>query len=257
MNDIGVPVHPVAAMFPILEGVPFEELVQSIEQLGQVEPLVFDGDVLLDGRNRLLACRELGIEPKRIQFSDLCLNTRPDLWIVAKNIDRRHLTEDQRAAIAAQAEAWQLEQYAAKNKAAAQFQPGNKVNAEGANQHTRTVRPNSDEPSTQRDHSAENARRTAGQIAEKAKVSRYKAEQALKLTKAAKADPKAAAVAEKVRKGEVPLRKAVKAVEPPKPSPVSRKPLRDRVAAKLTKLIESFAEGERHEVRRILAELCT
>jgi hypothetical protein len=68
---------------------------------------------------------------------------------------------------------------ARERKAAAQFKAGNKVNAQGANQHSRTVRPKSDEPFN-RDFKAENSKTTIGKVAAGAGVSRYKAEGKLK-----------------------------------------------------------------------------
>jgi ParB-like chromosome segregation protein Spo0J len=56
-------VHPVASLFPLLEGQEFEELCEDIESVGQKVPIVVHEGMLLDGRNRLRACLKLGIEP--------------------------------------------------------------------------------------------------------------------------------------------------------------------------------------------------
>jgi ParB-like chromosome segregation protein Spo0J len=45
-------VHPVASMFPLLEGEEFEDLVESIRAYGQKIPITVHEGLLLDGRNR-------------------------------------------------------------------------------------------------------------------------------------------------------------------------------------------------------------
>jgi ParB-like chromosome segregation protein Spo0J len=92
-------IHPVAKMFPLLdEGSPErEELELSIEKNGLLEPLVVDGDVLLDGRNRLSVCCYLGIEPRFVEWKTLKdRGSDQASFIIAKNLSRRHLTPDQR-----------------------------------------------------------------------------------------------------------------------------------------------------------------
>ena len=89
-------VHPVASMFPLLESEDYDDLKNSIEGYGQQAPIIVQGDVLLDGRNRLRACLEIGIRPRTVEYSG-------DLDVVQfiriSNIDRRHLGPDERIAI--------------------------------------------------------------------------------------------------------------------------------------------------------------
>ena len=99
-------VHPVASMFPLLEGKDYEELKQSIKEHGQIEPIIIDewkeDCLLLDGRNRLRACLELKIDPWIIEspFKKQA-KVPPAEFILAQNLFRRHLTDDQRMMIAA------------------------------------------------------------------------------------------------------------------------------------------------------------
>jgi len=88
-------VHPLAATFPLIEGPEFDALVASIREHGQKEPIAMSPDgVLLDGRNRLRACRELGIAPRiKIVEGD------PEAYILATNMTRRHMSTDQRIVI--------------------------------------------------------------------------------------------------------------------------------------------------------------
>lgn len=90
--------HPIADIFPMLDAVDFDTLVQSIEASGQIAPVVTWEGWLLDGRNRWAACQHLGIECQTREFNgsekeamDLALGL---------NLCRRHLTPSQRAAIA-------------------------------------------------------------------------------------------------------------------------------------------------------------
>src|SRR5215469_11029587 len=92
-------VHPVADLFPMLGREEFERLKRDIKKNGLIEPIVIDGDTLIDGRNRLKACRQLGIEPKTEDFYSLGFQDTPADFIWSKNVLRRHLTDDQRAVL--------------------------------------------------------------------------------------------------------------------------------------------------------------
>jgi hypothetical protein len=101
--------HPVADLFPAMSEKEFDELKKSIQQVGQLQPIVVDGDQLLDGRHRLRACIELGVEPKVIQFAELGLATTPAAWILSTNAHRRNITADQKLAILAAFDVWELQ----------------------------------------------------------------------------------------------------------------------------------------------------
>ena len=105
-------VHPIAAMFPLLQGQPFEDFKKSIRMNAQKEPVVIDGDVLLDGRNRVRAQNELGRETWAVKFRTLKLGLTPDKWIEIRNAHRRNMSEDQRIAIAARILAWRQDENA-------------------------------------------------------------------------------------------------------------------------------------------------
>ena len=49
------PIHP-AAVFPIMSGREFDELVEDMRVNGLDEPVVVSSDRLIDGRNRVRAC---------------------------------------------------------------------------------------------------------------------------------------------------------------------------------------------------------
>ena len=92
--------HPVASMFPPLEGDAYQDLKKSIEQHGQQQPLVLKDGVLLDGRNRLRILLELSREPHVVEYTG---TLAVDDFILVQNLFRRHLTEDQRVMITAEA----------------------------------------------------------------------------------------------------------------------------------------------------------
>lgn len=91
-------VHPAAELFPLLMGEPFMELVSDIREHGLREPIVFTPDgQLLDGRNRYRACKKIRDEEptRRTEHSE------PWAYVISTNVHRRHLSESQRAMIAA------------------------------------------------------------------------------------------------------------------------------------------------------------
>ncbi len=92
--------HPVAALFPPLEGDALTALAADIREHGVREAGWLDEEGrILDGRNRDRVCRSLGIDmPWRVYPG--APGTEID-FLISLNLHRRHLTEDQRAAIAA------------------------------------------------------------------------------------------------------------------------------------------------------------
>ncbi len=92
------PHHGFADLLPLIHGPEFDALVDDIREHGLRVPIVlFEGQVL-DGRNRLRACRAAGVEPRFEEFGgteDDALN-----YVVSLNVARRHLTTPQRAALA-------------------------------------------------------------------------------------------------------------------------------------------------------------
>lgn len=89
--------HPIAEIFPDIEGTEFCELVEDIKRRGLVQPLVMYQGKILDGRNRWCACQKLGIKPKTVDYR----GDDPIGHVLALNLSRRHLTESQRAMVAA------------------------------------------------------------------------------------------------------------------------------------------------------------
>jgi ParB-like chromosome segregation protein Spo0J len=87
-------VHPAADLFPLMDTAELKELAADIKKNGLIAGIVRDKDgVILDGRNRLEACRMAGVEPRFVQYND----NDPVGFIVAANIHRRHLTSKQKS----------------------------------------------------------------------------------------------------------------------------------------------------------------
>ena len=85
-------IHPVAALFPMLDKAELDELAADIKANGLQQDIVRMGDVLLDGRNRLAACELAGVKPTFQEYA----GSDPQSFIVSANLRRRHLTREQR-----------------------------------------------------------------------------------------------------------------------------------------------------------------
>lgn len=87
--------HPAACIFPILPDDELQQLADDIKANGQHEPVVIFDGMVLDGRNRWLACKFAGITPKTREFHGSPLDALSYVWSV--NVKRRHLSSGQAA----------------------------------------------------------------------------------------------------------------------------------------------------------------
>jgi hypothetical protein len=91
--------HPLADLFPLMEGIEFDELVADIKANGLRDGIVLYEDKILDGRNRYRACEAAGVTPgfrvavQSPEKSNIArpLITDPTAYVISANIHRRHL----------------------------------------------------------------------------------------------------------------------------------------------------------------------
>jgi len=90
-------VHPLANLFPLMEGEDFDDLVADIKANELNEPIVLHEGMILDGRNRYRACQAAGVDPTFVPYR----GNDPVAFVISANIRRRHLDASQRAMVAA------------------------------------------------------------------------------------------------------------------------------------------------------------
>lgn len=96
-NISDYPIHPAAELFPMMSETEFQAMKEDIRLHGQNDDVLIWNGTLLDGRNRLRACTELGIDPG---WAELPKTLDPVAWVLSHNLHRRHLTTAQRAMVA-------------------------------------------------------------------------------------------------------------------------------------------------------------
>ncbi len=89
--------HPFADLFPMMSDDEIQELADDIAAKGQKEPIYLIGNLILDGRNRHKACEIAGVKPWYQQYT----GDDPLGHVVSGNLRRRHMSESQRAMVAA------------------------------------------------------------------------------------------------------------------------------------------------------------
>jgi protein gp37/ParB-like chromosome segregation protein Spo0J len=102
MTELGpYTVHPLADVFPLLEGDEFDELVLSIKEHGLQTPIVLSTDesTVIDGRNRYRACMEAGVDPVFRTISDRYDEVTIAHFIIRANVRRRNLNPGQLALV--------------------------------------------------------------------------------------------------------------------------------------------------------------
>lgn len=95
--------HALADLFPMLSDADLNELADDIAARGQENPVwLFQGKII-DGRNREEACHRAGIVPRYSEY----VGDDPLGFVLSLNLRRRHLTESQRAMVAAKIVDWE------------------------------------------------------------------------------------------------------------------------------------------------------
>ncbi len=91
-------VHPVADLFPMLAEDELRALADDIKLRGLRDPVLLDGEGrVLDGRNRLAACKMAGVKPTFVTYD----GDDPEGEAWSRNVRHRHLSKAQLALAAA------------------------------------------------------------------------------------------------------------------------------------------------------------
>lgn len=114
-NSTTLAFHPIASIFPLLEGAALDALASDIKTRGLLEPVwIYEGQIL-DGRNRARACALAGVAVQTRAFAGTASEAIAHVWSL--NFTRRHLSPSQ-AAIADARRNQIAETYAPVRKAA-------------------------------------------------------------------------------------------------------------------------------------------
>lgn len=97
--DLENPVrHPLSAIFEDLHGVDMDELKDSIEEVGVLQPIIVDGEGrIVDGWQRITAVQQLtdeGLKGIELEFETV---DNVDGYVWSNNMTRRHMTPNERA----------------------------------------------------------------------------------------------------------------------------------------------------------------
>lgn len=108
----GIPVHPVASLFPMIGGEELQALADDIKANGQREAIQIGyadldatQEVVIDGRNRYAACKLAGVEPTFL-INPTLDPEQIGPWIMSHNRHRRHMSKTQMATVAVEYEKW-------------------------------------------------------------------------------------------------------------------------------------------------------
>jgi N6-adenosine-specific RNA methylase IME4 len=98
--------HPLADIFPLMEGAEFAEHVADIKKHGVRLPITMLDGLVLDGRNRVRAAAAARVEipPDMFRVFDPKIDGDPLAFVISANVKRRHLNASQRAWIASEVE---------------------------------------------------------------------------------------------------------------------------------------------------------
>jgi hypothetical protein len=90
--------HPLATIFPPLNEQELAGLADDIAVNGLREPVTIYEGLILDGRNRAIACEMADVKMETVPYK----GSSPLAFVISKNLKRRHLSTSQRQIIAAE-----------------------------------------------------------------------------------------------------------------------------------------------------------
>lgn len=89
--------HVFADIYPMLADAELQHLADDIKANGLINPILVMGDVLIDGRNRLAACKIAGVEPVFKESDGALDDDQIKSLVLSLNNSRRHLNKGQMA----------------------------------------------------------------------------------------------------------------------------------------------------------------
>ena len=101
ISDMTYENHPASSLFPLMGKSKLRELAANIKENGLLESIELYEGLILDGRNRLAACKLAGVEPRFEELNGTLIS--PTSYVLSKNLVRRQLTPSQCGAIGAKA----------------------------------------------------------------------------------------------------------------------------------------------------------
>ena len=94
--------HQLSEAFPDMPDEDFEDLLESIKNHGQREPITTYQNKILDGWHRFKACSQLDINPSFHEYD----GKDPVSYVIDLNLHRRHLSPSQKAIAVVSCNAW-------------------------------------------------------------------------------------------------------------------------------------------------------
>jgi N6-adenosine-specific RNA methylase IME4/ParB-like chromosome segregation protein Spo0J len=92
--------HPHQELIPPMSLEDYQNLLDDIKRNGILQPIdITYNNVILDGHHRVKAARELGIKEVEVRIPEL-LYVDEDEYLISVAVNRRHLTEGQKAVLA-------------------------------------------------------------------------------------------------------------------------------------------------------------
>ena len=128
--------HPLANIFPLIEGQAYQDLMADVLTYGVREPVWLYEGKILDGRNRYRAAKAMRVECPMQEYT----GQDATAFVISLNLHRRHLNESQRGMVAAKLANMQLGDNQHQASANLQTQPVSQSDAaDMLNVSTRTV----------------------------------------------------------------------------------------------------------------------
>ncbi len=100
MDYDNIEFHPLANIFPLIERDELDAFVDTFKKQGLLQQIVLHQGKILEGRNRYRAGKKLCYKFSAKDFTELPLGKNPYEFVIAANVQRRHLTTEQKRDLA-------------------------------------------------------------------------------------------------------------------------------------------------------------